>query len=180
MRMMKRPLPLLRCCLLILVLQNLAGGILSCSNADHDDDEAAAEMQLWNQDGMHTDEDVDHDNHHDHISHLRRQNAQVVKEKVVVERCGFEDPTPEDMDRDQKLMRKWIQQNRPKNGETSLRSKSLIQYEIPVYFHVIQAGTFQGLVPDTRIQEHLRFLNVSFARSRAPFVFRLAGITRTV
>jgi hypothetical protein len=152
---------LLRVWLLIFVLQILPRGVTSCDDAE-----------LIHSDDMHNNDDDDGDNDR---SYLRADYRNVRRKNLDVERCGFEDPTPEDMDRDKKLMRKWMKQN----GGTALRSKT-IQYEIPVYFHVIQPGIIQGLVPDTRIQEHLRYLNVAFARSKAPFVFRLAGITRTI
>lgn len=52
---------------------------------------------------------------------------------------------------------------------------------VPVWFHVINNGTSaaQGNVPDAQIQQQLAVLNAAYAVNSSPFVFTLAGITRT-
>jgi hypothetical protein len=53
---------------------------------------------------------------------------------------------------------------------------------VPVWFHVISSGTAvsQGNVPDAWITAQMQVLNDAWGGGRSPFVFQLAGVTRTV
>ena len=62
------------------------------------------------------------------------------------------------------------------------RARSTFAATVPVYFHVITAGT-EGQVTDAQISDQIRVLNQTFAGAeggaQTGFSFRLAGVTRT-
>lgn len=52
---------------------------------------------------------------------------------------------------------------------------------IPVWFHVINngSGIANGDIPQAQIDQQMAVLNAAFASTNTPFVFQLAGVTRT-
>lgn len=63
----------------------------------------------------------------------------------------------------------------------SLAARPVGSVVVPVWFHVINTGTAvsQGNIPDSWIAAQIQVLNDAFASPGTPFIFQLAGTTRT-
>ena len=141
-------------CVLLLLLLASDCGILACDD-DHD--------PQWDRTAIN---DFADDSHHRHLDDSVDDG----------EYCAFQMPPDDVLIEDQKNMETWRIRERAK----SLFFRVERRYTIPVYFHVIQTSSTNGLVSDTRIRDFLNFLNDSFSNSNVPFDFEYMGVTRTV
>lgn len=89
------------------------------------------------------------------------------------EECGFREPSEMDQLLDSVLMAEWRSRN-------VFDRRNAILYDIPVYFHVVQPNFYSGLVPDSRIDRYVKYLNDAFRNSNAPFYFSLQYTTRII
>ena len=88
------------------------------------------------------------------------------------EECGFREPPEMDQLLDEVRMIEWRSRN--------VFKRNAVLYDIPVYFHVVQPNFYSGLVPDSRIDRYVNYLNDAFRNSNAPFYFELQYTTRTI
>ncbi|MFN7726174.1 MAG: zinc metalloprotease [Rubrivivax sp.] len=75
--------------------------------------------------------------------------------------------------------RSWLSQRQSQGRAVALRPVGSVN--IPVWVHVINkgAGTANGDVPESQITAQLNVLNAAYSGTGSPFVFTLAGVTRT-
>jgi len=140
------------------------------------------------------------DDHHHHHHHRKENNSNYIRtgrnlqdgideeeqeeDDEAEERCGFHDPTPEELAQDAERMQAWQRQKEQTsrtfdNGATAGYT-TIFLYEIPVAFHILQPNMITNFVSFNRAREYVDYLNDAFAASNAPFVFVLVDITRTI
>jgi hypothetical protein len=75
--------------------------------------------------------------------------------------------------------RSWAAANAERGRPVALRPVGSVS--IPVWVHVINrgAGIANGDIPDSQIQQQIQVLNDAYVATGTPFVFTLAGVTRT-
>jgi hypothetical protein len=138
----------------LLLLQNLS--VTACDGRDHD-----------------------HDHSHDHqhkTSELRTaEQRQLQGSNINFQECGFQEPSAGQIAQDAANMKVWAKNRASK----SLRAQSQT-YTIPTYFHILQPNATTGIVDDTRVSQHVAYLNDAFSKSSTPFVFQFMSTTRTI
>jgi hypothetical protein len=127
-------------------------------------------------DGHDHDHSHNHDNTHDHSSELRgAEQRRLQGSNVDFVECGFPEPSAGQIAQDVANMKVWTANRASK----SLRAQSKI-YTIPTYFHILQPNATAGIVSDSRVAEHVTYLNDAFSQSSTPFVFQFMNTTRTI
>jgi hypothetical protein len=153
--------------LLLLLWRSVA----ACNNGGHHHDRNADEHQ----ESFLFDDPTASDQH----LRTERQLQDDDSKAVIVEECGFREPSAQEIENDAANMRAW-RESRSKNNHNIFQRTTKIIYAIPVYFHIIQPTFFSGMVGSVRIAQYMEYLNDSFANSSAPFIFRYVNVSRTI
>lgn len=92
-------------------------------------------------------------------------------------RCATYQPTDAEVDHEFQTAQRWLSQRRA--AGLSVGERPVGTVAIPLWFHVINkgAGLANGDLPAGQIDDQVAVLNAAFANT--PFVFVLAGTTRT-
>ncbi len=94
-------------------------------------------------------------------------------------RCATPELSAQRLLLDAMAQRSWAAQRAQAGQPVAARPPGSVV--IPVWFHVIRTGTAvtQGNIPDSWITAQMQVLNDAFSTLGSPFVFQLAGTTRT-
>jgi hypothetical protein len=94
-------------------------------------------------------------------------------------RCATTEPGSAQRMLDELAVRSWISRRQAQGLSVDATGSTPIV--VPVWVHVIRTGTqvSQGNVPDAWIAAQVQVLNDAWGGGRSPFVFQLAGVTRT-
>jgi hypothetical protein len=122
-----------------------------------------------------------HDHSHDDDTH-KTSKLRTSKERQLTssnvslfEVCGFQEPSAKQIAVDVANMEAWMNDRASKSLRAALKT-----YALPVYFHIIQPSATTGIVDDTRVAQHMTYLNNAFSKSNTPFVFQYINVTRTI
>lgn len=121
------------------------------------------------------------------LSFLIVSNLSIVVAETPLGRCATDNPSSTKITEIENRLERFNQQRKKDYKVSSVASLSRApgSVTIPVYFHVINkgAGIANGDVPNAMITQQINVLNQSFnggtGGSSTPFVFILAGVTRT-
>ena len=141
---------------------------------------------------QHHHDELSDDHHHHH--HRKENNSNYIRtgrnlqdgiddddDDEAEDRCGFQDPTPEELAQDAERMQAWQRQNEQTSRTFEFGTAgNVFLYEIPVAFHILQPNMITNFVSFDRAREYIDYLNDAFTASNAPFVFKVADITRTI